>query len=563
MEQYGRTWWGQQWLKSLDRIDFTNRLPRGKSYARKGMVTTINIQDNAIQAKVKGSRPKPYNVNIIVPPFFDEEKKFFLNAIKNDSLLLSQLLNRQLPQELLTLAESKQIKIFPQSWQDIKLNCSCPDWAVPCKHLAAVIYTVAKEIDQNPFLVFGLHRFNLLDELSAYQMLLKDLETEKIFSLKDCISNAKQKLIKSADPKEVPDFSLIENLLPTLPLLFTSNPLFYDADFKVVIQNHYKRSAKNEGIYLVQLKQSKEVLSNDFRYYHYTTSFNEKGQVAIVAKDENEKVHAIKLPDLLVLLSKTESKHLESYSPSFVLLYRCFRFCNILAERGGVLPRLFDATANSYRIQWIPALINDSIKKVFDTLLQWYPEETVQLNIAKDETKKVVSKKVNQNKKLLQAKPEEGLTLLCSLFINASVKNSYNGFSGNKQTNSSALKINELFFNDSREQFSSFNEKEIPNTIQLWLNRFYIGKKTYSPVLQVHEAEDDKGFEVTVLMKDNKAPMQPVESLFSFMQKNSEHQFAALKDLQSLSSYFPGFNNLITSKGKEKLLYNSQTFSEV
>ena len=563
MEQYGRTWWGQQWLKSLDRIDFTNRLSRGKSYAKKGMVASINIQDNAILAKVKGSRPKPYNINIIVPPFFDEEKKFFLNVVKRDPLLLSQLLNRQLPQELLTLAVSKQIKIFPQSWQDIKLNCSCPDWAVPCKHLAAVIYTIAKEIDQNPFLVFSLHRFNLLDELSAYQILLKDMETENIFSLNDCISIEKQKLIIPEVTKEVPDFSLIENLLPTLPLLFTSTPLFYDADFKVVMQNHYKRLAKNEGAYLGQLKQSKEDLSNDFRYYNYSIAYNEKGQAAIVANDENEKEHAVKLPDLLVLLSKTESKHLESYSPSFVLLYRCFRFCNILAERGGVLPRLFDATANSYRIQWIPALINESIKKVFDTLLLWYPEEIVQLNISKDATKKVVSKKTNQNKKLLRAKQEEGLSLLCALFINASVKNSCNGFSGNILSNSHALKINELFFNDSREQFISFNEREIPNTIQLWLNRFYIGKKTFSPVLQIHEADDDKGFEVAVLMKDNKAPMQPVEPLFSFMQRNPEHQFAALKDLQSLSSYFPGFNNLITSKGKEKLMYNSQTFSEV
>lgn len=60
MEQYGRTWWGQQWLKSLDRIDFTNRLPRGKSYAKKGMVASIGIHENSIQAKVKGSRPKPF-----------------------------------------------------------------------------------------------------------------------------------------------------------------------------------------------------------------------------------------------------------------------------------------------------------------------------------------------------------------------------------------------------------------------------------------------------------------------------------------------------------------------
>lgn len=74
MAQYGRTWWGEQWLKSLDRIDFSNRLPRGKSYADKGLVSSIKIDEHIIHAKVKGSLAKPYNITIVVPPFTDEEK---------------------------------------------------------------------------------------------------------------------------------------------------------------------------------------------------------------------------------------------------------------------------------------------------------------------------------------------------------------------------------------------------------------------------------------------------------------------------------------------------------
>ena len=169
MAQYGRTWWGEQWLQSLDRIDFSNRLPRGRSYANKGMVASVSINENMVQAKVKGSRPKPYDITLIIPPFFDEEKSVFIGRIKNNPLVVSQLLNRQLPKELLEIGEKNNIKIFPKSWQDIKLNCSCPDWAVPCKHLAAVIYTIANEIDQNPFLVFSLHRFDLVQELSAHK----------------------------------------------------------------------------------------------------------------------------------------------------------------------------------------------------------------------------------------------------------------------------------------------------------------------------------------------------------------------------------------------------------
>ncbi|MEP6513210.1 MAG: SWIM zinc finger family protein [Parafilimonas sp.] len=183
------------------------------------MVHSVQISEHIIKAKVKGSRPKPYDITIVVPPFFDEEKKLLIENIKSDPLLLSQLLNRQLPHELLSIAERNGIKIFPQSWQDIKLNCSCPDWAVPCKHLAAVIYIVANEIDQNPFLVFNLHRCDLLNELSSYKLQLQELQSEKIFSIHDCIEE--KKALKKAQhiKPETPDFSLVENLLQCIKAL--------------------------------------------------------------------------------------------------------------------------------------------------------------------------------------------------------------------------------------------------------------------------------------------------------------------------------------------------------
>ncbi|MEJ0107079.1 MAG: SNF2 helicase-associated domain-containing protein [Bacteroidota bacterium] len=91
---------------------------------------------------------------------------------------------------------------------------------------------------------------------------------------------------------------------------------------------------------------------------------------------------------------------------------------------------------------------------------------------------------------------------------------------------------------------------------------FYISKKDFSPVLQVREKEN-AGFEVEVLIKDNTAPMQPVENLFAFMKRDSDKQFSALKDLHLLTHYLPDLNNTIASKGKEKLHYTSQTFAEV
>ncbi|KAF5270836.1 hypothetical protein FQR65_LT17774 [Abscondita terminalis] len=165
-QQYGKTWWGQKWLQSLNNIDYSNRLPRGASYARKGAVKQIKIEENRIQAKVAGSRPKPYKVDIILPPFFDPELSNFLETVVTKPFIISKLLNRELDPSLLEMAEQAGLKVFPQQWTDFKMQCSCPDWAVPCKHVASVVYKLSEEIDNNPFLVFELHLLDLIAELN-------------------------------------------------------------------------------------------------------------------------------------------------------------------------------------------------------------------------------------------------------------------------------------------------------------------------------------------------------------------------------------------------------------
>ncbi|HLG40384.1 MAG TPA: SWIM zinc finger family protein, partial [Chitinophagaceae bacterium] len=465
---------------------------------------------------------------------------------------------------MLEIAELNKIKIFAQSWQDIKLNCSCPDYAVPCKHLAAVIYLIANEIDQNPFLVFSLHRLNLSAELDTHQSQFQQLEEEKIFSIRDCIPEPSGKTKPVAtqahfniSATEVPDFSLIEDLRATLPLLFTANPLFYTAgDFKAILQTYYKRLSRNEPDYLAKLKTSQELLSADYRYYQYTVHFNADGVALIKAIDNENKPLNIDFNKLVNLLAKTEKKHLENYSPSFVLLYRAFRCCNILCERGAILPRLFHSTAIEYQIQWIPALINSSVKTVLDILLKWLPPEMVILDIPGKKLKKTI--------KAQPAIPEEALLLICSLFINASVKNNYKEYKRNdKNSNARDEKIIELFFEDTIHEFEGFFEKEIPNTTQLWLSRFTLNKKAYSPVLQVHEHTKNGGFELEVLIKDNGASLQPVEPLSVFLNREKAKQFEVLKDVQLLAHYMPGLNSIIESGGNKRLQYNAQTFADV
>jgi uncharacterized Zn finger protein len=162
---YGQTWWGAQWLNALSRIDYANRLPRGRTYANKGAVTQIDIRHGKIRAKVTGSRPRPYDVRIDVPAMPPKQAKELLDALAQEPVIIARMLNRELDPAVPERAQSLGISVFPEQWQDLSMHCSCPDWAVPCKHLAAVIYLVSREIDGNPFMVFALKGVDLPNEL--------------------------------------------------------------------------------------------------------------------------------------------------------------------------------------------------------------------------------------------------------------------------------------------------------------------------------------------------------------------------------------------------------------
>ena len=137
--QYGRTWWGAQWLQALTQIDHDNRLPRGRAYANRGAVRDLVIGDGDLRARVKGSRPTPYQVTIRVPPVSAADAGRLVAQLAADPGLIARLLNRDLDPAVLDAAQRLKIAVFPSRWSDLAMHCSCPDWAVPCKHLAAVI----------------------------------------------------------------------------------------------------------------------------------------------------------------------------------------------------------------------------------------------------------------------------------------------------------------------------------------------------------------------------------------------------------------------------------------
>ncbi|MDN5837013.1 MAG: SWIM zinc finger family protein, partial [Nitrosospira sp.] len=248
---YGQTWWGAQWLNALSQIDYDNRLPRGRSYANKGAVTKIEIQHGKIHAKVKGSRPRPYSAEIEVPAMPRQQAKALLDALALDPVIISKMLNRELDPAVLERARMLKVAIFPARWSDLSMRCSCPDWAVPCKHLAAVIYLISREIDGNPFMVFALKGVDLARELKTRHIAI-EREAEAALPTVDALLRPPQQDATSArsapgqEDYTALDYSTLPNLAASLVSVLPANPTFFQhGDFRNTYEKVMKRVIRN------------------------------------------------------------------------------------------------------------------------------------------------------------------------------------------------------------------------------------------------------------------------------------------------------------------------------
>lgn len=168
---FGATWWGRAWVEALEgraKLD-PNRLPRGRTYARRGRVSALDVTAGEIRAWVRGSRSVPYKVKIGCQRFSEDEWSTLLELIGRQLGHTAALLDGELPTDLAEYARESGVDLLPGPG-DLKPRCSCPDTADPCKHSAAVCYLVADEVDADPFVLFllrGRGRETVLSELRA------------------------------------------------------------------------------------------------------------------------------------------------------------------------------------------------------------------------------------------------------------------------------------------------------------------------------------------------------------------------------------------------------------
>ncbi|MBI5433790.1 MAG: SWIM zinc finger family protein [Planctomycetes bacterium] len=163
----GATWWGARWIDALQHISsgYSNRLSRGRSYARAGRVHDLELERGCARARVTGSRV--YDVEIRVCALSDAEWKRTIRALAARATFAAQLLDGAMPREIDEAFAAAKVSLFPSGSADLTTTCSCPDWANPCKHVAALHYVLGEALDRDPFFLFELRGRGKAEVLDA------------------------------------------------------------------------------------------------------------------------------------------------------------------------------------------------------------------------------------------------------------------------------------------------------------------------------------------------------------------------------------------------------------
>jgi uncharacterized Zn finger protein len=147
----GEQWWSRRFIGVLEASGLSGRLARGRSYARAGQVLDFRLSQGKVTAQVQGSRVRPYDVRLGVLPLTKAQWRRVTERLASQALFRAKLLAGEMPHEIEDVFAECGTPLFPRSAGDLDMHCSCPDWGVPCKHLAAVCYVLAEEFDRDPF----------------------------------------------------------------------------------------------------------------------------------------------------------------------------------------------------------------------------------------------------------------------------------------------------------------------------------------------------------------------------------------------------------------------------
>src|SRR3954449_5635080 len=149
------TWWSGRFVEVLESYGLGGRMQRGRRYARKGQVLSLQVDAGTMAAQVQGARRTPYLVTVALPAPTATQWSAIDAAMRAKVGFVARLLAGEVPPDLEDVFDAAGVALFPGRWEELRAKCSCPDWENPCKHIAAVLYVFADQLDTDPWLLLA------------------------------------------------------------------------------------------------------------------------------------------------------------------------------------------------------------------------------------------------------------------------------------------------------------------------------------------------------------------------------------------------------------------------
>jgi uncharacterized Zn finger protein/superfamily II DNA or RNA helicase len=523
---YGKTWWGQKWLDAFNDIDNENRLPGGKIYANKGAVLSVNILGSVVTGRVQGSQKTPHKVEIEFEKFTPQQREILKQLMEKSPSTLSALMNKRLPSKLYDNLKDVGIKLFPTRWREIRARCSCSDYAIPCKHIAAVLYLICDRIDKDPFVVFDLHDCRLSTLIQKFDKYV--VARKPILNTSTLFDNKKTKLTFDQEVLDRLDFSKIPHLKAMTFGILKSDIVFYEKKFQEKMSLFYDLIG-NE-------KYNRELTEEEFlqkfpdveSWRTFEIFLNEQHRITEINPGIGKRKVAANIDNIFNLFCEMPNSLLHLLNPKLKFMYAVWQFAARLMERNAIIPQILQNEKMETLIRWIPAVYNGEVRRVIDELALTCP--------------RIIKGMSNSH---------EQISALCALFVAAK----------SSSVNLSKLQgddIMDLFFSGKALKFSGFTKKETPEVINQWLSNFYLVKKSHKLCMEISEENDDFQLDLKIIPDKQQEPLPLPEA---FKKMSASTKFEVMSDISALADHFPELESVVDHG--EPLAFDLANFTKI
>jgi uncharacterized Zn finger protein/superfamily II DNA or RNA helicase len=500
--KYGVTPWGAWFIEVLNSYEMGSRLDRGRTYANTGRVLSLTIDEGKAIAKVEGNYRPYYRVEIDFPALKEQEKVY--RMIEEDPILLSRIAAGELPEEFLVKLKAEGINLIPRRWKDMRRSCSCPDYGDPCKHMAALYYIIAREVDADPRVLFRIRGMDLEERFGrsvAVNLSAPFTVTAALPAVSQTSAgkkrNAETGWLPAGSAGEIPVLGEIPHCAELIISLLPPIPPFSDRDFALALAEFYHRAARFDLWEEASATDDKSDAEHRFSRSRWTVLCSNPGPGAEPMLQETDVQGKKTSYTLIDAYSRFVNFSSDDGTEDYIFLFYLFKFLNLVCRACAFIPFVLQEK-EILKIIWKPYDTLPQIAQVLDALaglergMLFLPagDKPVARSRKRGDTGEKSDRNIKKTPGGETKVPASGrsvVDLLSSAFLGEWVKQNYFAFrtSGGSREYRELL---EVFFQGRGMETDSPALRSLPLSIDRWLSVLHIDFSAWKYSFAVKEA---------------------------------------------------------------------------